>query len=308
MKGKASLYSYRDAETKDRFYLLHGDSLQELISYSQAEIVNGKRVLVPYNLFRGTLNQAFIGCPNEVAGTKNLPFSQKALIEIVARYNQCSAPASLTYVETPKKAVISWGVAGGGATSSLTVKGGPTLPKENETYSSSMGPAFGLFVNTTLPWINPKMSLQGEILYTRHQYSKSLSEQQNTFRKDYEVFFDLPYLRIPLLLRYTLPFKKIKPFVNAGIINSYAFNYKQEITTTSSSSVQENTSVKKEPFMEDFRNYAQSYAVGGGVLFPAWTNHQFSLEGRFERGNGFSRYTGISSTTSQVYLLLSLTL
>ncbi|GGK57253.1 hypothetical protein GCM10011405_01660 [Rufibacter glacialis] len=305
VKGKASLYAYRDAESQDRLYLHMGDSLQELVFYHNIQVVEGKRVKVPYHEYRGTLNQAFKDCPDQMAATKKLAYKRNALTEIIAHYNQCSMPASLTYVEKPQKAKITWGVSVGATTSTLKVKGGPTPPTRDQTFSSSAGPALGLFLNTTLPWINPKLSFQGEFQYTRQRYTWSFREEVHTFVKDYQVELDLPYLKLPLQVRYTFPAKKIKPYVQGGIINSYAINYKQETTsTTSSTVVQENYSVKKEPYMQGFRKYAQSLTVGGGLLIPAWSKHQFLLEGRFEKGNGFSPYSGISSDTNQLYLLL----
>ncbi|WP_165864883.1 porin family protein [Rufibacter latericius] len=228
------------------------------------------------------------------------------MINLVVRYNQCSNPASLTYVETPTKSIFTWGIVAGGSTSTLQVKGGPSIQNQDQRLTSSFVPAVGLFVNSTLPWINPKLSLQVELQYTRNQYAKSFSEQVNTFRRDYDLALDLHYVKLPILARYSFPIKKINPFLSAGFINSYAVKFTQELTTTSSNSVQENTSVKKESYMEDFRKYAQSFAVGGGVLFPISSNHQLSVEGRYEKGNGFSKITTIGTTTDQFYFLLGI--
>ncbi|WP_066839843.1 outer membrane beta-barrel protein [Rufibacter ruber] len=300
VKGDASLYLFRDADSKDHFYLQQNDSLRELVAYKAVEMVQGKRVSVPYNLFRGTLQEAFSHCPALAARAKPLQFREKELIKYMSDYNsQCGTPPGQSYVAQPKKTVSSWGVLMGATHTTLKVEASSVRPRYNQTFTSFQ-PTASLFYQLTLPWLNYKLALQFELQYQPHKYAKTVTESEPAVRYDYDILLEFHYLKLPLVLRYSFPVGKLTPFVNVGFANAYAVSVQDETEMTRTLIHQSSSTTEQAPYLKDYRKYAQSYLAGVGLILPAWPKHQITLEARYEGGNGFSEYMGILTKTQQI--------
>ncbi|MFB9864722.1 PorT family protein [Rufibacter immobilis] len=304
VKGYASLYFFRDKDSRDRFYLLKDGSLRELVAYKAIEKVQGRRVSIPYNLFRGTLQEAFKDCPALAAKAKNLRYREKELIQYVTDYNNgCTPLPPQTYVAQPRQAVSSWGVAAGATHTSLQVSGSSERPRYNQSFTS-WGPSAALFYHLTLPWLNKKFALQLELQYQPQKYTNVVTESESAMRYEYDVHLTLNYLKVPVLLRYAVPVGKLKPFFNLGFVNSFAVKVKDETSVTRTLIYQGSSTVSSEPYLKEYRKYAQGYLAGFGLALPAWSKHPVTVEARYERGNGFSDYVGIPTITDQFSVLV----
>ncbi|WP_207432281.1 outer membrane beta-barrel protein [Sabulibacter ruber] len=320
VQGKTSLYAYRDEESEVHYYVIKEGTTRELIRKKVKEVQpDGQRVLKTYDFYKGTLQEMTQDCPALTIKRKKLTFNQNSFSDFIVNYNQCTAPTSLTYISKPEKVEVTWGAVIGGAISTLQVEN--VNPKVfNETYNSGLEPTGGLFINSTTPWVSKKLSFQLEALYNRVRYAQDLSDKELFKENEYKIDIDLTYLKVPLLVRYSLPVGKVEPFVNIGMAHSFAIKHKQEVHITSTSSSGEKTeeqryflqdfnpSESRWGYVESFRSYSQSFFVGTGAKLPFGTKHKLSLEARYEASNGFSGNQNFGTDTKHFLVLVGFSL
>ncbi|KAA9340976.1 porin family protein [Adhaeribacter soli] len=297
VKGKSSLYFYRDSTDFDRYYLKTDSGLKELkqdIRYEKMK--DGRKFKTVDNSYHKVLMEAFTTCPSILERVKKTNFKESALVGIVASFNTCTTPGTSFYVRTPVKSKLSWGPFVGVNSSNLKITGDIYLSKA-DSYKSKISYHGGLFFNKTLPKVNEKISIQVEALFTRNKYIATFAEQGNFGRmSNYDITFDISYLNFPLLVRYRAASGKYKPFLNVGIVNGFAIKNKQEEVKTSTFGSSSYTD-RNQPFKE-FRNYSQALALGIGSYVPMAGAEKLNLELRYEIGNGFSKATQIKTAVN----------
>ncbi|MFB9864721.1 PorT family protein [Rufibacter immobilis] len=316
--GNTNLYSFRDADNKVHYYVTHEGITRELIRKKETRVLpSGQKVMFTNEVYRATLLDLAKDCPSLHTALKRVYLKQKDLTNFIIQFNNCQRSDETLYVAQPVKAQVSWGVLIGTSTTSLEVKNVPT-PVLNQTYTSTLRPTAGLFINTTLPWVNKKLSVQAEVLYDRMSFSKHLTEVVSIRQNEYDVDIDVHSLKIPVMLRYSFFIGKIAPYLQAGIAYSLVLKHKQNVLTTSSTSSGTTTvenrylietfnpNESRWSYVEAFRKHAQAFFIGGGVKLPLLPKHPLMIETRFERGNGFSEIPVISTNTKQFSLLMGL--
>jgi len=116
------------------------------------------------------------------------------------------------------------------------------------------------------------LSLYAELLYTQHVYSS------NKIIRDQDVDFygKMSSVQIPLLIRYSFPTNKIRPFVNAGGIFSYNFNIEDNLYQAT---IEQNM-VEIDDVIQTslIRQVMIGYSIGGGVAFQLRPRNWVSLE------------------------------
>lgn len=114
VKGRTSIYSYRDSHSLDHYYLQKDTLFKELVQHKheQTDPRTGKIHLVTSSMYRGVLNMAFTDCASFSASQlEQVKLLHRDLINITVKYNQCVAPAeaAVSYKHREKKAVITVG-------------------------------------------------------------------------------------------------------------------------------------------------------------------------------------------------------
>jgi hypothetical protein len=154
------------------------------------------------------------------------------------------------------------------------------------TFKTTGNVVLGWYINTTLPKINEKVSLQVEALYISNNYSSYYEAKvkgnisDTTFRDD--IYIRMKYAKLPILIRYTYPKGKLRPFIQAGIYIAYIASSKNHIIREAEYkgvvSTQEQQAVMTKVF--------QQGAVAGIGMQMNILNKPTSFEIRIERGNG----------------------
>lgn len=130
-----------------------------------------------------------------------------------------------------------------------------------------------------------------KVLGSYKEYGKDNSYSVTTTEIGYS------YLNIVNLFRFKYPIGRLSLFINGGISNGFSINetnYKRiESKFFALDSVVEGLA------LDDTRKCEQSLVLGTGVKYG-----RFSLEIRYENGNGMSKYTTLSSSTSRYNFLL----
>jgi hypothetical protein len=145
-------------------------------------------------------------------------------------------------------------------------------------------PAIGLTFERILSRMNDKWSLYLEITgYEQTFYSYSeYTYSSYTSRND--AFFDFTAIKVPLMLKYTLPGKKYIPFLNAGIACQYFLDHNFRHISETENSIHEVQIAESSEFT--FKPKEMSVLIGGGIKTRLYNNIFFSLQGRVEFGQG----------------------
>jgi hypothetical protein len=99
------------------------------------------------------------------------------------------------------------------------------------------------------------------------------------------------------MLRYKFPAGKLFLFVNAGVTNGLAIGGTNEMTKEIKFYDMERTEGGKA--LNKLRYYELGFVCGLGIRYK-----KFSLEPRFEIGNGFSAEDNLTVITNRYYFLL----
>ncbi|GAA4303210.1 porin family protein [Nibribacter koreensis] len=303
-KGPASLYFYKDQNSADHFFIEKDGALQELVYRKASEVqANGQTAVVTYNTYRKTLFNAFRDCPTAGATVNKLAFKESELIKIVNQYNQCVAPVDMpSYQAKARRSVITYGVHVGGHKNQLTV----TSDQPDYKIPSNIGYQAGVMLNATLPWASEKVSALLELQYAHTTYNYQGSFDHNNAHTEYTTEGAYHQIKLPVSIRYTFPRGTLRPFFNAGLVGTYALSQKQRYTGSfkySYSQVPENFDKELFPFV---RKFTKGYALGTGLLFPAWGTKKATIEARYEKNDGNSDTISMASEISQVSVYLGL--
>ncbi|ARS36204.1 porin family protein [Pontibacter actiniarum] len=311
IKGKASLYQYRDAADEAHYYLsMENGPLLELTQteYTRKDPKTGRTYNATNKVFVGTLGNAFADCPNlKEAQLKNLELKESSLAAITRQYNMCVAPASVQHEQKKVKSKLTVGPVAAFYSTSLNFTGDTYL--RHAPFENNVNVGGGLAFNATLPKLNEKLSVQMELLYIASNHTATFTEEgQYGSSIAYDVSFDLAHLKLPVQLRYTLPRGLIQPYFNAGVVVGYAVKDANEVTkvnTLSGSTTYSHTypAIPGNGTTDGFRSFMEGITAGAGLTYPLPTG-TLSLEARYEANNGISSISGIKSIVSTVYVLV----
>jgi hypothetical protein len=191
--GNASLYFYKGKDFEQYFWETENSGLIELPRKKQQ--------------YREILARFETDCEGFANDLKLVSFKKASLTKLTERFSSCD-PRPFPFTR--------FGVVAGGIVSRQIPAGYTTLDLMDAfKYGSSISYSAGLFMDK--PLFASNLSIHAEILYSKmsHVYSiRTLNRE-----KDYSAKYTS--LTFPLLLRYTLPEVRYRPFVNMGAIFSY---------------------------------------------------------------------------------------
>lgn len=297
VKGKASLYNYRDDTDRDRFYLSKDDAaLVELSeqTYTRKDPKTGKTYRVVDQPYLGVLGSAFYDCTelNENR-IKNVELRHSSLIKVVQAYNQCMGSGQ--YKQEPRKASFQFLPVLTFSIPSLHMAGDHSYA--TGSYSSTgIGLGAGVAMQVSNPAVSEKISLLFELLYAPYQFEGTVNRQYNTGRTtNHDILLDLHYLKFPGQLRYTFPKGKVRPFFNVGASYSYAVYTNRQLKTTSTFHSTSYTEESEALPGNDYRPNMFGVLGGVGVMYPI-NNKTLFLETRYEATDGISRIISLPSS------------
>lgn len=307
VEGPASLYYMRDAEQREEFYLGLANQPLAILKHGFAQVVNGtERTTVIETGYRNTLAAALANCVVVERKLRTLPFQESALIKVVSTYNQeCAGYKPVRAQSTAAKSHLVLGVVAGVAQQKLSYNG---YPFQNgfvarDTYT---GVVAGPTLRFTSGRLGQRVSIVVSALYSPEKFEVSQELNSNPSQNHpFHYNFGVTYLRVPLMVRYTVGNGKVKPFGEAGFAIGYAFKVKY---TADQYDFGKSVYVPAQgPFSGSngsFRDVETGFAGGVGVGTSVG-GRVLSVQVRAERANGFSRSLDIGTSISRLYGLLS---
>jgi len=297
-QGEKSLYVYKDSESKENFYIKNGDEFELLIYKKYLKKDQSTSLISQNKKYLGQLILYLNDCTSIQEKLKNTTYNQRSLTELFKNYYNCSSSTPL-YKQSNNKLLVEFGVLAGMSISSLEFKSTGLFPYVVQAeYQTSTNFVPGIFIDLVIPRSQGKWSLYNEVLfapYTIEGYYEDIENEE--YFSIYDLEFSYIYLKINNLLRYKYPIGKFHVFANAGMSNSIGNG---QNTATEQKRVYTMETLEKRVALQETRALEQSYILGLGFKY----NNRFSLEARYEKGNGMSGYAAVNSLTQRYFLLL----
>lgn len=270
--GAASLYSFRDTRTH---YFVSKSGESEII-----ELDNLKRMLnssVSYSKkYVGQLSLLLADCV-ESGRVDKVRFAKSSLLKVIKEYNQCKEGGSNYVVKkNPIKAELL--LLGGYKSSTYELPSEGFYSNYILDSDSDGNLTFGVGLNINLLRNTERLQFYNELLYQQYGFSGSYRDQrlpQQFF--DYQLDVDLSYLELSTLIRFNFTDnnKKLRPFLNAGMVNAF------QLSDNSSESVNivffdAETLREREPLEDQIVSHRLFFTFGAGLEFS-----RFSFEFRY---------------------------
>ncbi|MEH0155621.1 hypothetical protein V6R21_15850 [Limibacter armeniacum] len=301
VEGHKSLYHNRNDDGKSEYYIGKGDTFEllEFKQYLKYKEENGiRRVYIgENNKFRGQLILYMHDCPDIDKKIANINYSIRDLKKVFDFYYSKAGKVK-SFDKTQDKAKLNTGILLGATNSKLTIKGVDFPYLASQDYAASLSPTFGVYFDVVLPRNQGKWSIYNELIMNSFKVQGEYSEVESPDKMHkYSTKLGATYLKMNNLVRFTYPIKKAYFFINIGVSNGFAVQVENSMSVYSKFYNTEDTETEKA--VEDFRKYEQGLLAGIGVKYQ-----KFSIDLRFENGNGFSEYKLLETKLNRYQLLL----
>ncbi|MBN2611505.1 MAG: outer membrane beta-barrel protein [Bacteroidales bacterium] len=272
-EGNIDLYYYRGRGIRT-FYIENDTS--PLIEITKKESIEG------YNNFKTVLEEYTSNCEAAIKNINYLKYNRISFKRFIKSYNKCEykSPSYFKY-----GFITGFGIA----------KLNPSPIKETYyvnhfDFKHDKNFTLGIFIDNPILAFN--FSFHSEILYSSNGYSYSYSDK-NT---DIDIVINTRSIKLPFLLKYTIPYTKFLPFVNLGGIYSYQLEnenmiYKSQKSTIDKYqldklSVIEIVKVNETSLVAD---HELGFCVGGGMGFKLNNSNSVFLELRYNYRYGLNK-------------------
>jgi len=309
-QGPATLFGRRDEQGLDHYYVYKAGAPLPAELVAVRRLVpdgNGTRELV-LPVYRGTLTEQFADCPAVLLSISRTAFTSSGLVAAVTSYNACRQPGQAA-AASPARFDVGLEVLVGGQASRTTY----TSLGSSAEVPAGLAPEVGVALRVGRRVLRQKLTFRPELHYVRQVAEASASSQvyqpgpNQTINQRYDLRFTTAYLRLPVLLRYTVPGTKVRPFVEAGGSFSYAITLEPQLRQTGGISSDWQPLFANRPGASDaLRHYEFGLVAGLGVQFPGLLGgHALAALGRVERTDGFLRTTEYSTAVLRGSFLVS---
>lgn len=251
-KGKINFYTYYDKNSKLLFY--ETDSTLSFLSHDKKETIS--------NLEDQFSDNAWV--QSQVTLVK---YNEKSVARLADMYNQeKSRPL-------PFKRI---GIIVGLNSTNLIVPFGLTGRIDEDIKSSrDQSVSVGIFVD--LPIEMSFFSFNTGLSYSVSNYSYSWTANE----RDYDMLVNLSSIDVPLLLRYTYPTRKMRPFVNGGVAINY--NLKNDYQSYETTYVQNIIVIDDSDFGTILSEGLFGLSFGLGSQYHLNPRNIISVELRYDR-------------------------
>jgi hypothetical protein len=238
--GKTALYYYKGRDFTS--YYLQKDS---------SALIMLPRSIQKRNDYNSQLTDLTSDCPDLADASKLVAYKKKSLAKFISRYNIC---------ELKPFPFIRYGVFMGMIQSRIILK--PRISDDllnNFTFSNDNSFYYGLFTDI------PILASDFSAFIGMGFYKSSFSSNYRTNTEDNDILIHQSTIKIPVLVTYTLPLLKYRPYFNLGV--NYSYNIRNS-STIYKAGINNNIVQFEPPVKEDLTSASQlGFAVGSGIKF-----------------------------------------
>lgn len=307
VQGKAKLYSYVDEGGNSRYFFRTTDGpVAELVQTIQnvnpdssavpKEYIKVEQRLYP---FRQVLSRAFIDCPVVQPRLVQAELKESQLVAIFNRYNTC-IPGQTSQMSTDRRTKVHLGLIAGAQSASTTLNDEGDVP-----LSSSLRPVLGVGLLLNPASFNERLALRLELHYQTQVHEADYQRKYGAFsnlESNRKASVKLKTLRLPLMLRYTLPRGAARPYLQVGGEVSALLDAHQALIVETNQKLGGvgTTTTTREIEMRSL-NFGGTGALG--VLIPAGPG-ALQLEARYSQLDSSSAVATILSGAQTISFLL----
>lgn len=298
--GNKSLYQYKDEHGRENLYI-GADTDFELLRYKRyIRDTKGKRIISEQNVYVSQLSGYLAECKSIHLELKDVKYQQTSLRSVFDRYYDC-VNTHPEYRKQKEKVRVEVGVVAGITYSDLEFRNDNNFAELSDIdFGPSTDIAGGLVVDVIFPRTQDKWAVSNELLYTGYTFFNR--EEVFANPESYtitETTFDYTYIKLHTMVRFGRPFGPVFLSGKAGMSNGVAIKDENYIYVIKQTPFQMNES--NDPALEENerRTYEQGYILGLEARIKL-----FSLDLRFEKGNGMSDVTTLKSSSTRFYVML----
>jgi len=198
-----------------------------------------------------------------------------------------------------------WGVMTGAVRHNLSFTG---LPYDNNTITSThTGFVLGPSLRLGFGRLSEKVSLSTALLLENEKYN--LEGPSGYWGASdgarYRSHFNLTYLRLPLMVRYTFPRGKVAPLLEGGFTGAVALKSGNSVEETNRFYNGQYTAPRTLYAPDELNTLQLGIGAGLGLTTQVANGRALSLLLRAEQSSGFVGLNGVSSPVLRFYGLLN---
>jgi hypothetical protein len=302
LKGAATLLFFRDNDLKPHYFINIGDSIfTELINYSYSALAVNTEYNTDYvrtvPKYRGILTYYFADCPTALRLVNDLDFSEKALINIFKKYNQCHPETGVTYETRSKLFYEIRVIAGVGKPKMFYIHDSdPVFSDINYQPQVSLGTGINIKMLGRLK----ALSFNNELLVSRNKCMASVSYSNGIVDNYNEAHMSSLDFSLNSMVKAAFPVKMISPYFTFGMRNSLV--YFLDNVLVRNSTIGGTTTSSISPLLEFYKHYAFGLVLGLGVDYK---DFGFELRYNPKYGMDIDKRVIVSYSTSSLNVLIS---
>ena len=278
IQGGKNLYHLRNDSWIDNFYIGEGEDIA-LLGY-KPYLENGRK-LMDNIAYKSQLEKFLKECPNRMELIEETEYNLSDLEDLFLDYYECVG-SEFDFHHPRQKMKVQFGVVAGMTHTKIKISHSDPL-LSSISFPSSLTPTGGVFLDALIPRSGYRWSIYNELHFSSFKTGVDYAGRiPSVFSPSGRTDLDYAYLVLNNMIRYTVPVGPVKLFANAGISNGVALK------------AEDNEDV----LIPVKRRHEQSLLIGGGVGYG-----RFSLEGRFQRGNGMSTVRSLRTPTNRIHVL-----
>jgi hypothetical protein len=202
-KGNMTLYYYKGRSIKTFFIQKDSTLFVELPKQNSAKETYSSQLCTITN-----------DCSNVSNACKLVSYNKHSMTKLISKYNEC---------ELKPFPHFSYGILIGYEFLKLVPSNNHNEYLTNFNFKYDGGFTFGVFIDN--PILASDFSLHAELNFSKHGYSYNHTLES----EDMDLIINTSSLRVPLLIRYTLPRNNFRPYIDAGAVFSYYINNENKL-------------------------------------------------------------------------------
>lgn len=255
VKGKYTLFYYKGEEGKTFFLEQDSTLFIELPKHKSKDDAD----------FRDDLRHYTSDCPKMADAIKLVRYNREGYKKLMSQFEKCKQKPFPFF---------KFGISAGYSVSKLIPTAIISIAEIKQLkYSYDGGFIAGLFLDS--PILLSDISLFVELLYTQHEFSSNKIIRA----QDIDFYGKISSLQLPVLIKYSFPSNRIRPFVYVGEVFSYNFNIKDYLyQATIDQNVVEINDMLRTLLI---KKVMIGYSIGGGAAVQLYPRNWVSLEIRY---------------------------
>jgi hypothetical protein len=213
--GEMNLYKLIDKNSKTHFFYQKGSApIKELI-YRKVKLSTKEGVIGEIKAFATQLKMEVLGCPKVFSMIKEETFYYKEadLMRVVNAYNICKGGATFI-MPVKQNPVVVYALAGVNKVELLSQF---SLGYDiDEKPISAINPVLGLGLDVGLGRNDNRVGLAFNMLYKPIKANLKSEESKTGYRNTKEYNFNMTFLQLGALFRYSTQFADFQPYIKSG--------------------------------------------------------------------------------------------